>query len=247
MNRRTFLKTTALATGALVLSQAEQAARAAAPWLRGEAIPDDFPHTQLPLPYAFTALEPHLEGRIMELHYTKHHAAYVAKLKALLDTRPDLAAQSLEALLAQVGTFPLDVKTVIRNHGGGHWNHTFFWRCMRPAAEPAVAPSAGLQTALEGTFGSVEGFKAQFTEAAKSVFGSGWAWLVKAPDGKLTLTTTPNQDNPLMDLAEQRGKPLLGLDVWEHAYYLQYQNRRPDYVGGWWPVVNWAYVNQRFG
>lgn len=192
------------------------------------------------LPYATTALEPHVDARTMEIHHGKHHAAYVNNLNAAIEGT-DLAGKSLEELVAVAGT----LSPAIRNNGGGHWNHSMFWQVMSPNG--GGAPSGELGDAINAAFGSFDEFKKQFGQAAATRFGSGWAWLCTDADGKLFITSTPNQDNPLMDVADKKGTPILGLDVWEHAYYLNYQNRRPDYVAAWWNVVNWEEVARRFG
>ena len=215
----------------------------------GSAQAADVPAQTLPpLPYAPAALEPHIDARTMEIHHDKHHAAYVAGLNAALAKAPDLAKHPLEHILADLPTVADEtVRTPLRNHGGGHWNHTIFWETLAPAADSG-APSEKLSAAISAQFGTMDDFKKAFGEAATKRFGSGWAWLVLT-NGKLKITSTPNQDNPLMkglvpdaDL----GTPLLGLDVWEHAYYLHYQNRRPDYIAAWWNVVNWSAVSKRF-
>jgi Fe-Mn family superoxide dismutase len=191
---------------------------------------------QLPaLPYAFDALEPHLDARTMEIHHDKHHATYVAKLNAALEGQADLAALPVEDLLRQMDRVPEAIRSAVRNHGGGHANHSLFWRTMGPGA--GGAPTGSLAAAIDRDFGSFVAFKEKLTNAGANVFGSGWAWLVAA-DGKLDVIGRPNQDSPLME-----GKrPLLGVDVWEHAYYLKYQNRRPDYLAAWWNTVNWSAV-----
>lgn len=191
------------------------------------------------LPYAHDALEPHIDARTMEIHHGKHHAAYVNNLNAAIQGT-EHENKSLEALLAQVSKLPV----AVRNNGGGHWNHTFFWNLMSPKGDGQ--PSGSLASAIESTFGSFEEFKKQFAAAAIGRFGSGWAWLCVGADGNLFITSTPNQDNPLMDVAEKPGTPILGIDVWEHAYYLHYQNRRPDYVEAWWNVVNWDAVARHY-
>ena len=196
-----------------------------------------------PLPYGFDALEPHIDAKTMEIHHGKHHQAYVNNLNAALEKAPELQSKSIEELLKNVNSAPEAVRTAIRNNGGGHWNHSFFWRLMGPKA--GGQPSGALGDAIKSTFGTFDKFKEQFAAAGVGRFGSGWAWLLN-DGGKLSITSTPNQDNPLMD-----GKPansvLLGLDIWEHAYYLKYQNRRPDYITAWWNVVNWSDVAKRFG
>ncbi len=207
------------------------------------------PHSLAPLPYAPDALEPHIDAVTMGIHHGKHHAAYVAKLNEALQKQPALAAKSLDALMPEIaGVGDPALRTALRNHGGGHWNHTFFWNTMGPAAKSGQ-PSAGLAEKINGAFGSMEGFKKAFAEAAMKRFGSGWAWLI-VRDGKLRIVSTANQDNPLMKGLvpdEDAGTPLLGLDVWEHAYYLRYQNRRADYISAWWNVVNWQAVDSRLG
>ncbi len=191
------------------------------------------------LPYAYDALEPHIDARTMEIHHTKHHQGYVNNLNAALEKAPNLQKTSLEELLRGIATVPEAIRTAVRNHGGGHANHTLFWQVMAPKA--GGAPTGKLADALTKTFGGVDAFKEQFGAAAGSRFGSGWAWLV-VHDGKLAVESTANQDSPIMD-----GKtPILGLDVWEHAYYLHYQNRRADYIKAWWNVVNWPEVARRF-
>lgn len=191
------------------------------------------------LPYAPTALEPHIDARTMEIHHGKHHAAYVNNLNAAIQGT-EHEGKSLETLLANISKLPV----AVRNNGGGHWNHTMFWEIMAPNA--GGAPTGDLAAAIDKAFGSFDEFKKQFSAAAATRFGSGWAWLCVGEDGGLFVTSTPNQDNPLMDLAEKPGRPILGLDVWEHAYYLHYQNRRPDYISSWWNVVNWNEVAKRF-
>ncbi|MCS7074548.1 MAG: superoxide dismutase [Bacteroidia bacterium] len=188
------------------------------------------------LPYAFGALEPHIDARTMEIHHGKHHNAYVTNLNAALEKFPDLQSKTLEELIISIQSLPESIRTAVRNNGGGHWNHSFFWEIMSPSSPKK--PVGALATAIDTQFGSFEKFKEEFSKAAAARFGSGWAWLI-LKDGNLVITSTPNQDNPLMDIAESKGKPILGLDVWEHAYYLLYQNRRPDYVTAWWNVVNW--------
>ena len=193
------------------------------------------------LPYAANALEPAIDAQTMTLHHGKHHQAYVDALNKAVAADKALAGQTLEQLVAKAGTHP----AVIRNNAGGHWNHTFFWKTMAPQAQ-AGKPSAELAKAIDSSFGSMDKFKQSFKEAGTKRFGSGWVWLIVNKDGKLAITSTPNQDNPLMDVAEEKGMPILGNDVWEHAYYLKYQNRRADYLDGWWSVVNWAEVSRRY-
>lgn len=192
-----------------------------------------------PLPYAPDALEPHVDKATMEIHHGKHHNAYVTNLNKALESAPDLQNKSIEELLANnLSSVPENIRTAVRNNGGGHYNHTMFWQIMGPNGG---SPSGDIADAINSSFGSFDTFKEKFAAAATTRFGSGWAWLVKGADGKLDITSTPNQDNPVME-----GKyPVLGLDVWEHAYYLKYQNRRPDYIGAWWNVVNWQEVSRR--
>jgi superoxide dismutase, Fe-Mn family len=200
------------------------------------------PYEQTPLPYAYNALEPVIDGATMELHYSKHAASYAKSLaEAVAAENVNKQSTSLENLLAQISKY----SSKMRNNAGGHYNHELFWKLMKPGTE-AGKPSGKLLTAIEKDFNSFEAFKNQFGEAAKNRFGSGWAWLIAGKDKKLTIASTPNQDNPLMDVSEAKGFPLLGLDVWEHAYYLKYQNKRPEYISAWWNVVNWKFVEERF-
>ena len=202
-------------------------------------------HTLPALPYAFDALEPHIDARTMEIHHGKHHQAYVNNLNAALEKAPELTDRPLESLLADLHALPEGVRTAVRNNGGGHWNHALFWQLMAPAGRGVGGePGGKLGETIGASFGGFQQFKEQFATAAAGRFGSGWAWLL-AEGGKLSITSTPNQDNPIMD-GKAAGGLLLGLDVWEHAYYLQYQNRRPDYVAAWWNVVNWPEVERRF-
>ncbi|MFN5697719.1 MAG: superoxide dismutase [Cyanobacteriota bacterium] len=195
-----------------------------------------------PLPYPTDALEPAIDATTMTIHHDRHHGAYVANLNAQIQANPALKSLSLDALQSQISRFPV----AVRNNGGGHWNHSQFWAVMAPAGKGG-APSEPLLAAIDGSFGSLQAMQEQFDQAAAGRFGSGWAWLIRRPDGSLAITSTANQDNPLMDLPEiERGTPLLGLDVWEHAYYLKYQNRRPDYIKAWWSLVNWNEINRRF-
>jgi len=192
------------------------------------------------LPYAFDALEPHIDAQTMQIHHGKHHQAYVNNLNAAIEKAPELADKSLDDLMRGINSVPESVRTAVRNNGGGHWNHSMFWQIMGPGK--GGEPTGKLADAIKSAFGDFAKFKEQFAAAAAGRFGSGWAWLVN--DGsKLSITSTPNQDNPLME----GNNAILGLDVWEHAYYLKYQNKRPDYVTAWWNVVNWDEVAKRFG
>jgi len=192
------------------------------------------------LPYAHDALEPHIDARTMEIHHTKHHAGYVNNLNAALEKAPELADASLESLLQNLADVPESIRTAVRNNGGGHANHSFFWPLMSPNG--GGNPVGDLAGAIDGAFGSFDAFKQQFGTAAATRFGSGWAWLSLDGSGQLVVHSTANQDNPLSEGL----RPVVGLDVWEHAYYLNYQNRRPDYVGAWWNIVNWEQAEANF-
>jgi Fe-Mn family superoxide dismutase len=191
------------------------------------------------LPYAYDALEPHLDARTMEIHHSKHHATYVAKLNEALQQAPQLADKSLEDLLSNLQAVPESIRMAVRNHGGGHYNHSLFWSIMKPSG--GGEPSGKLGSSLKDSFGDYAKFREAFTKASLGMFGSGWAWLAADTSNKLSIITTPNQDCPI----SQGLKPLLGLDIWEHAYYLKYQNRRPEYVEAWWNVINWDEVAGR--
>jgi Fe-Mn family superoxide dismutase len=199
------------------------------------------PFTLPPLPYPNNALEPHIDAQTMEIHHDKHHGAYVNNLNAALEKAPELQGKSLDDLLKNLNAVPESIRTAVRNNGGGHWNHSMFWQIMSPKG--GGAPGGKLADAIKSSFGSFDAFKEQFNAAGGARFGSGWAWLIN-DGGKLSIISTPNQDNPIMD---GKAAPILGLDVWEHAYYLKYQNRRPDYMKAWWNVVNWPEVEKRFG
>lgn len=237
-NRREFLKTASMAAFASLgtsMIMGNATARAAE-----NLVPHTPEFTLPPLPYAYDALEPHIDKMTMEIHHTKHHQAYVTNLnKALSETT--LHANSLEEILSKVS----GLSPAIRNNGGGHWNHSFFWKLMKPNG--GGAPAGKVAEAINQAFGSFADFQKQFNEAAMKRFGSGWAWLLVNGDGKLQIASTPNQDNPLMDVSDTKGKPVLGIDVWEHAYYLKYQNKRADYVGAWWNLINWDQVAANLG
>jgi len=198
-------------------------------------------YIQQPLPYSYNALEPFIDAMTMEIHHTKHAAGYTKNLNdACIAEKVDIKNTSITSLLESISKY----STKMRNNAGGHYNHELFWQLMKPA--PASAPAGALADAINKSFGSLDNFKTAFSDAAKTRFGSGWAWLIIKADNSLAVCSTPNQDNPLMDIAETKGKPILGLDVWEHAYYLKYQNKRPDYINAWWNLVNWKFVEERY-
>ncbi|HRV53262.1 MAG TPA: superoxide dismutase [Bacteroidia bacterium] len=231
-NRRTFLKNSAMAAGSLALFSIQSKAG-----LSGLAESPEF--SLPPLGFEYGALEPHIDALTMEIHYSKHHKAYVDNLnKALVAEK--IENKTLGELLKNCSHYP----AAIRNNGGGHFNHSFFWKLITPGG--SGEPSGKLKEAINSAFGSFENLKTKFNDAAKSRFGSGWAWLIVNKDSKLEVGSSANQDNPLMDISELKGKPVLGLDVWEHAYYLHYQNRRPDYINAWWNVVNWNEAARNF-
>jgi Fe-Mn family superoxide dismutase len=196
-------------------------------------------HAVPPLPYDYNALEPHIDEQTMRIHHDKHHAAYVNNLNAALEKHPGLQSKSVEDLVRGINSVPEEIRTAVRNNGGGHLNHTMFWEIMGPGK--GGEPKGGIAEAIKSTFGDFEKFKTQMNDAGVKRFGSGWAWLIDA-GGKLVIESTANQDSPLME----GKKAILGIDVWEHAYYLKYQNRRPDYLAAWWNVINWDAVNNRF-
>lgn len=242
MNRRAFLAR----SGAVLLGTSSLSASTKAPIAQG------VPVRQEPLPYDFDALEPYIDAATMNVHYAKHHAGYATNLRTAL-RESKLKCANVSALISGLNTPPATVTPVLqealRNHGGGHVNHTLFWRSMAPPGTGEKLPGGPLAAAIQHHFGGFDEFKKGFAEAAAKRFGSGWAWLVLRDDGKMVITSTPNQDNPLMAglvPAAEQGYPVLGLDVWEHAYYLKYQNKRTDYITAWWNVVNWAQVERRF-
>ena len=198
------------------------------------------------LPYAYNALEPHIDGRTMEIHYTKHHQAYITNVNNAIKGKADLEKKSVENLIRDLNSVPEDIRTAVRNNGGGHANHSFFWTIMGPNA--GGEPKGKLADDIKSTFGSFDQFKEKFSAAGVGRFGSGWAWLIKNKGGKLEIASTANQDSPLMGkaISGTEGTPILGIDVWEHAYYLNYQNRRPDYIKAWWNVVNWDAVAKNY-
>ncbi len=236
-NRRQFVKLGALAATAAVLPAGVRA-----------GVTPAIKHDLTELPYAYDALEPHIDAKTMEIHHSRHHAAYVNNMKAALEDHPELARLSLLDLQAAIGGIAdTSLQTTLRNNGGGHWNHDLFWKIMSPGGE-AGQISAPLGEAIQDAFGGLDALKEAFNQAGATRFGSGWAWLI-VRHGKLKITSTPNQDNPLMTgivPADETGTPILGNDVWEHAYYLHYQNRRGDYMEAWWNVVNWEEVSARY-
>jgi Fe-Mn family superoxide dismutase len=237
MTRRQALKTTALATAAVATASGTFAQPAPTP--PPIAAGPTGPFTLPPLPYAFDALEPHIDARTMEIHHDKHLAAYVANLNKAVADYPDLGKMSVDDLVKDLNSVPENARTAVRNQGGGHYNHSLFWQMMKKGG--GGEPKGELAKAIEGGFGNFADFKTKFNDAATKVFGSGWAWLVWH-QGMLMIQSAPNQDNPL----SQGMPPLLGLDVWEHAYYLKYQNKRADYIAAWWNVVNWDFVAERY-
>ncbi len=238
LNRRHFLFLLTASTGAFAL---ETYALADKSTHGSVIIPTSTGAIELPpLPYPYEALEPHIDARTMQFHHDKHHATYVKNLNAALDKHPELKTKPVPELLRELDKIPADVQNTIRNNGGGHVNHSMFWKIMKPNG--GGEPTGAIATAINQNFGSFAAFKQQFNAAGAAHFGSGWVWLVLSQTGKLTVTTTANQDTPL-SIGEY---PILGNDVWEHAYYLNYQNRRPDYLDAWWNVVNWDEINLRF-
>lgn len=232
-SRREFLKLGALTAAGTILGADVIAAQ---PLSNRAAVPPAF--LQPELPYSFEALEPHIDTLTMQIHYGKHHAGYTANLNKAVEGT-DLAGKSLEELMANAGTYG----AAVRNNGGGYYNHNLFWSVMSP--QGGGTPTGELAAAIDESFGSFESFKELFAKAAATRFGSGWAWLI-VQDGSLKVTSTPNQDNPLMDVADEKGIPVFGIDVWEHAYYLHYQNRRTEYISAFWNVVNWDEVTRRW-
>lgn len=197
------------------------------------------------LPYSTDSLEPHIDARTMEIHHGKHHQTYINNLNAALEGHDELLSMDIEHLISNIDSLPESVRGAVRNNGGGHANHTFFWETLSPSG--GGIPNDKLADSINSHFGNLDALKEQFAKASLTRFGSGWAWLIKRSDGSLAITSTPNQDSPLMQgIADEIGTPLIGLDVWEHAYYLNYQNRRPDYIAAFWNVVNWDIVSSRF-
>jgi Fe-Mn family superoxide dismutase len=244
-NRREFLRTTGkagLAAGLSLTVLPSLAEQYSATRFVAGGTGEEIPYEQQPLPYKYAALEPFIDAMTMEIHYSKHAATYAKNLSdAIKAENVDASKTKLTALLGKISKY----SAKMRNNAGGHYNHEFFWKSMTNA-QTGDAPPGSLQKSIVDSFGSFDAFKTQFADAAKNRFGSGWAWLVLTPEKKLVVTSTANQDNPLMDTSDVKGTPLLGLDVWEHAYYLKYQNRRPDYITAWWNTVDWQVVQKRY-
>ena len=238
LNRRNFLFLLGAGTGAVALGVQGSSVGMSATLAQAPSGGGTF--TVPPLPYAYNALEPHIDARTMQFHHDKHHATYVKNLNAALEKYPQLKGKSAEQLLREINSVPEDIRTMVRNNGGGHVNHTMFWNIM--SSNGGGEPTGAIASAITQTFGSFEEFKKQFNSSGEKRFGSGWAWLVRTPDGKLEVTSTPNQDSPLIE----GNYPIMGNDVWEHAYYLTYRNRRADYLNAWWNTVNWDEINKRF-
>lgn len=240
-SRRNFIATTAKAGVAVTVAASIPASSVFAG--NGQiASPSAFftSFDQAPLAYAYNALEPNIDAQTMDIHYNKHAGTYSKNLKEAAQAESVDISKPLEDVLAKISKY----SPKMRNNGGGHYNHELFWKSMKPGGEGK--PSGKLASAIDSNFGSFDAFKTQFADSGKNRFGSGWAWLVVGADKKLKVGSTPNQDNPLMDISDLKGFPLLGLDVWEHAYYLKYQNKRPDYINAWWNIVNWDFVQKRF-
>ena len=230
--RRDFIKTSVLAAGALTFGLPGTSHAAT-----------NYPYLLPALPFAYDALEPHIDALTMQIHHDRHHQTYIDKLNAALDKFPEQQKKSLEDLFANISALPNELRTPIRNHGGGHWNHTYFWQMLSPEkSEPSTALTEGIKT----TFGNMDEMKVAMNKAGAGLFGSGWVWLIQTESKELKIVTTANQNNPLMGDSADRGTPLIGFDVWEHAYYLKYQNKRADYLGALWNVLNWKFISERF-
>lgn len=241
LSRRDFLFAGSLAAVGSVVGLRGREAVAAGPAERAAGAAIALPE----LPYAYNALEPHIDARTMEIHHSRHHAGYTRKLLAALERYPDYAEQPIEILLADIPSLPAGLQTAVRNNGGGYWNHSLFWNIMSPNG--GGAPTGKLAAAIDDQWGGFDAFKEDFSGTAASQFGSGWGWLSVDENGDLIVSSTPNQDNPLMNgLVAATGTPILGVDVWEHAYYLHYQNRRGDYIAEWWNVVDWDAVDAHY-
>ena len=246
IDRRHFLFLLTASVGAFALDSCASAAektpisQTTPPGNTGETNQTQGTYSVPPLPYAYNALEPHIDQATMQFHHDKHHATYVKNLNAALDKHPELKSKTVDQMLRNLNSVPTDIRKMVRNNGGGHVNHSMFWQIMKP--QGGGEPTGAIASAINQSFGSFAAFKKQFNEAGTGRFGSGWVWLVRNKNGKLEITTTANQDSPL-----SQGKyPIMGNDVWEHAYYLKYQNRRADYLDAWWNVLNWDEINKRF-
>lgn len=240
LNRRNVLFILGASTGAVALGAWRSSDLLSAAWAAEAPSRGVKAFEVPPLPYAYDALEPHIDARTMRFHHDKHHTAYANELNTALEKHPKLKGKTAEQLLREINSVPKDIRKAIRDNGGGYVNHTMFWNIMSPNG--GGEPTGAIASAINKTFGSFAAFKQQFNDAGDKRFGSGWAWLVRTKDGKLQVTSTPNQDSPLMT----GNYPIMGNDVWEHAYYLTYQDRRPEYLNAWWNVVNWDEINKRF-
>ncbi len=238
-SRRVFIKSAAIVSaGSIVAAHPVTAA------IRNIALTNNhaYPFSLPALGYAYNALEPFIDAQTMEIHYTRHHQAYINKLNEAIEKESSLKTKTLDELISGINKLPETARAAVRNHGGGHWNHSFFWSLLKTGTEP----SEDIQKEITAQFGSMEQFKKDFEKAAMSVFGSGWAWVIVDENKKMKITTTPNQDSPLMDIATTKGRPIMGIDVWEHAYYLKYQNKRADYLAAYWNVLNWKRVEELY-
>ena len=243
-SRRSFIKNTAIITTAFAIAPSMACKTTKAGMAVGATtFPTADGFAQEPLTYGYAALEPYIDAQTMEIHYTKHHSGYIKNLNKVVFAHEGMMGKSLEELLQTLSKLPADVQTTVRNNGGGHWNHAFFWKILAPAR--GQQPGGKIAETIAKKWGTIDAFKAEFENAASTRFGSGWAWLVNTDKG-LQICSTPNQDNPLMDIAEVKGIPVLGIDVWEHAYYLKYQNKRGDYLKSFWNVVNWDRVEELY-
>ncbi|MEO5673917.1 MAG: superoxide dismutase [Chitinophagales bacterium] len=254
-SRRQFIKNSTLATAGTIAFLSGDWQKA---FSRDEAImpvttpdnligfTDDGTFMLPPLPYSYNALEPYIDAQTMEIHYSKHHQKYVDNLNAAVAKTPELKGKTLKELLSSTSSLPDGVRNAIRNNGGGHWNHTFFWQILSPKNDMAM-PEGKLKDAMISQWQTFDNFKDQFNQAGLSVFGSGWVWMIADHGGKLSIVSTPNQDNPMMDIAKDKGKPVIGVDVWEHAYYLKHQNKRADYLNDIWNVINWKKAMEMYG
>lgn len=243
-SRRKFIQQTTLATAGVAVMNSPLNVFARDNANQKSAIRNQESFSLAPLPFAFDALEPFIDSQTMNIHWDKHHRGYVDKLNAALDKEPDYKTKTLEELLANTDSLPDTIKTAVRNNGGGHWNHTFFWRCL--TAEKNMPMQTNITNAIILKWKTIEAFQNEFEKAGKSLFGSGWVWLLKDKVGVLSIVTTPNQDNTLMDISETKGTPVFAIDVWEHAYYLKHQNIRADYLKAIWNVVNWKKVEELY-